>query len=138
MRQLTSGQPNEVWSFGGELEKILTSYLFVRERLRPYVRSLMQAAHETGAPVMRPLMYDFPNDPAAWSVEDSYMFGPDLLISPVMEPGATERTLYLPTGETWTDAHTGRQYQGGQTITVPAPLEIIPVMVRGEKKIRVW
>ena len=133
VRQLTSGQPNEVWSFGEENTPILTRYLFIRERLRPYIRRVMQEAHECGAPVMRPLFYEFPADKAAWQVEDCYMFGPDLLVAPVMELGARERVIYLPCGATWTDAFTGRTYAGGQTVTVPAPLDVIPVMLRDGK-----
>jgi alpha-D-xyloside xylohydrolase len=90
----------------------------------------MKDAHETGAPVMRPLYYDFPKDPSAAQVEDSYMFGPDLLVSPVMEPGVTERPVYLPGGSVWKDAYTGKEYRGGQTVIVPAPIHIIPVMIR--------
>ncbi|MBQ8201178.1 MAG: glycoside hydrolase family 31 protein [Clostridia bacterium] len=133
VRQLTSGQDNEVWSFGEENYPILTKYLFIRERLRPYTRQLMQDAHETGAPVMRPLFYDFPADGQAWKVEDCYMFGPDLLIAPVMEAGAAERRIYLPAGCTWKDAYTGKLYEGGQMVTVPAPIDVIPVMIRDGK-----
>ena len=90
----------------------------------------MKEASETGAPVMRPLFFDFPSDPACWNVEDSYMFGPDLLVSPVMEAGAQQRSVYLPAGCHWTDAYTHQTYEGGQTVTVPAPIDVIPVMVR--------
>lgn len=130
VRQLTSGQDNEVWSFGEDNYEILTKYLFIRERLRPYIRECMRAASDSGAPVMRPLFYDFPEDKACWNVEDSYMFGPDILVSPVMEAGAAERSIYLPAGTDWTDAYTKKVYEGGQTVTVPAPIDIIPVMVR--------
>ena len=133
IRQITSGQDNEVWSFGEENTPILCKYLFLRERLRPYVRQIMREAHETGAPVMRPLFYEFPKDKAAWQVEDCYLFGPDMLVAPVMEPGVTERRIYLPAGETWKDAYTGQVYEGGQTVTVPAPIDVIPVMLRGGK-----
>ncbi len=138
VRQLTSGQDNEVWSFGEDNYEILTKYLFIREKLRPYIRECMKAASETGAPVMRPLFYDFPEDKAAWKVEDSYMFGPDLLVSPVMEAGATERTIYLPAGSTWKDAYTGKTYEGGTTVTVPAPIDIIPVMIRDGKEYDIY
>ena len=133
VRQLTSGADNEVWSFGEDMEKLLTSFLFVRERIRPYVREIMQQAHDTGAPVMRPLFYDFPKDCKACQVSDSYMFGPDLLVSPVMEAGATQRRVYLPVGCTWKDAVTGQVYQGGNTVTVDAPLDIIPVFIRNNR-----
>lgn len=134
VRQLTSGQDNEVWSFGEDNYKILSKYLFIRERLRPYIRECMKTASETGAPVMRPLFYDFPEDKTCWETEDAYMFGPDLLVAPVMEAGATTRTIYLPKGASWTDANTKQVYEGGQTVTVPAPLDVIPVMIRDGKE----
>ena len=130
VRQLTSGQDNEVWSFGEENYEILKKFLFIRERLRPYVRDCMKNASETGAPVMRPVFFDFPADEMAWNVEDAYMFGPDLLVAPVMEAGATERSVYLPAGCQWTDACTKQVYKGGQFVTVPAPMDVIPVFFR--------
>ncbi|MBQ8639815.1 MAG: glycoside hydrolase family 31 protein [Lachnospiraceae bacterium] len=138
VRQLTSGQDNEVWSFGEDNYEILTKYLFIRERLRPYIRECMRAASETGAPVMRPLFFDFPQDSACWDVEDSYMFGPDLLVSPVMEAGAVTREIYLPAGTRWVDAYTKAVYEGGQRVTVPAPLGIIPVLVREGKEYDIY
>lgn len=138
VRQLTSGQDNEVWSFGEENYEILKKYLFVRERLRPYIRECMDLASSKGTPVMRPLFFDFYNDKTAWETEDEYMFGPDILVAPVMEEGMTERSVYLPAGATWTDAHTKKQYQGGQRVTVPAPIDIIPVFVRDGKELNVF
>ena len=136
--QITSGQPNELWSFGEDVEKILAKYLFLRERMRPYIREVMAETHGTGAPVMRPLFYGFPEDIEAWKVEDAYLFGPDVLVAPVMEKGARERTVYLPAGADWTDASTGAVYSGGQRVTVPAPLEIIPVFTRDGREITLW
>jgi alpha-D-xyloside xylohydrolase len=138
VRQLTSGRDNEVWSFGEDNYKILSKFLFIRERLRPYIRECMEAASEKGAPVMRPLFYDFPQDQKAWEIEDAYMFGPDLLVAPVMEEGVTARDVYLPEGASWTDANTGCRYDGGQTVTVPAPLDIIPVFVRDGKNYEIY
>lgn len=138
VRQLTSGQDNEVWSFGEENYEILKKYLFIRERLRPYIRSCMEQASRTGAPVMRPLFFDFPEDTTAWGVEDCYMFGPDLLVAPVMEAGAAERRVYLPEGCCWTDANTKQVYSGGQSVTVPAPIDIIPVFIREGKNYDIY
>lgn len=138
VRQLTSGQDNEVWSFGEENYRILSKYLFIRERLRPYIRECMRAASENGAPVMRPLFFDFPEDKSCWDVEDSYMFGPDLLVSPVMEAGASTREIYLPAGSRWMDAYTKNIYGGGQRITVCAPLDVIPVMIREGKEYDIY
>ncbi len=138
VRQLTSGQDNEVWSFGEDNYEILKKYLFIRERLRPYIRECMKAASESGAPVMRPLFYDFPEDKDSWEIEDAYMFGPDLLVAPVMEEGVTERTVYLPKGATWKDAYTKKIYEGGQRVTVPAPIDIIPVFMRDGKEYDIY
>lgn len=138
VRQLTSGQDNEVWSFGEDNYEILKKYLFIRERLRPYIRDCMKAASESGAPVMRPLFYDFPEDKDSWEIEDAYMFGPDLLVAPVMEAGVTERSVYLPKGAAWKDAYTKKTYEGGQRVTVPAPIDIIPVFMRDGKEFEIY
>lgn len=138
VRQLTSGQDNEVWSFGEDNYEILKKYLFIRERLRPYVRECMDAASEKGTPVMRPLFFDFKDDQKAWRIEDEYMFGPDLLIAPVMEANAQERTVYLPEGVCWTDAYTKKTYEGGQTVTVPAPIDIIPVFIKDGRSFDIY
>lgn len=138
VRQLTSGQDNEVWSFGEDNYEILKKYLFIRERLRPYIRDCMKAASESGAPVMRPLFYDFPEDKDSWEIEDAYMFGPDLLVAPVMEEGVTERSVYLPKGAAWKDAYTKKTYEGGQRVTVPAPIDIIPVFMCDGKEFEIY
>lgn len=138
VRQLTSGQDNEVWSFGEDNYEILKEYLFVRERMRPYIRECMKQASETGAPVMRPMFFDFPEDKVCWETEDQYMFGPDVLVAPVMEMGARQRSVYLPAGLSWTEAKTGKCYPGGSRVTVDAPLSVIPVFVREGKQIPIY
>jgi alpha-D-xyloside xylohydrolase len=130
VRQLTSGQDNEVWSFGEDNYEILKEFLFIRERLRPYIRECMKDAHEKGTPVMRPMFYDFSEDSASWNCTDQYMFGPDLIVAPIMEAGVTTRTVYLPKGSNWVDAKSKEHFEGGQTISVNAPIEIIPVFMR--------
>ena len=126
-----SGADNEVWSFGEEAYEICKKFLYLRERMKPYIREQMEQAHEKGTPVMRPLFYDFPQDERAWEVEDAYLFGPDVLVAPALHEGERERDVYLPVGETWRNAWTGDVYSGGQTIRVQAPLEEIPVFLRG-------
>ncbi len=138
VRQLTSGQDNEVWSFGEDNYEILKKFLFVRENLRDYIRGQMKLTSENGTPIMRPLFYDFPEDKAAYGAEDCYMFGDKLLVAPVMEEGASERMVYLPAGAKWTDANTKQTYDGGQWVTVPAPLDIIPVMIRDNAPLHVY
>lgn len=124
-----------MWSYGPDVYEILKDYLFLRERLRPYISRLMQEAHENGAPVIRPLFFEFPEDAASWECEDAYLFGPDLLVAPVMEADARSRSVYLPAGSTWTDAWTGKKTKGGQTVTADAPLERIPLFLRDEAKL---
>jgi alpha-D-xyloside xylohydrolase len=139
VRQPTSGWhtggPNEVWSFGDEAYGIIKELLFLRERLRLYVMAQMRLAQEQGVPPMRPLFFDFPGDEACWAVEDQFMFGPDLLVAPVLYEGARSREVYLPGGTTWTDAWTDETFDGGQRITVDAPLERIPLYLRGEARL---
>lgn len=125
-----SGGPNEVWSYGETVYGICRTYMEVREALRPYIEKTMLAAHEKGTPVIRPLFYDFPDDNAAWNNDTQYLFGSDLLVAPVMEAGKTAVDVYFPKGETWTNVWTGEQYAGGTTVTVPAPIETIPVFSR--------
>lgn len=138
VRQLTSGQDNEVWSFGEDNYEILKQFLFIRERLRPYIRACMKTASDKGEPVMRPMFFDFPKDAKCWELEDQYMFGPDLLVAPVMEAGMKERQVYLPEGTKWVDAYTKQSYEGGQVITTPTPLEVIPVMMREGKNYSIY
>ena len=126
-RVLNSGSDNEVWSFGEEAYPILVKYLNRREELRDYVRGLMKEAHEKGTPLLRGMFYAFPDDEKCAVMQDQYMFGSRYLVAPVMEAGVRERTLYLPEG-TWKDVETGKTYEGRQTITVPAPLDVIPVL----------
>lgn len=125
-----SGADNEVWSYSDEVYEICKKYLNLREALRPYITEQMKAAHEKGTPVMRPLFYDFPDDENAWKIEDAYMFGPKYLVAPVMEAGSRSRELYLPKGASWKHRESGTVYNGGQQISVDAPLDCIPVFER--------
>lgn len=129
-----SGADNEVWSFGEEVYEILQSYMWMRERMKPYITQVMAEAHEKGTPVMRPLFYEFPKDEQAWKVEDSYLFGPDLLIAPILEAGLRERQVYLPEGVNWIHIFTNKVYKGGQWITCAAPIEEIPIFQREGSK----
>lgn len=128
--QCRSGADNEVWSFGEENYEICKKYLLLREEMKPYIRTIMQEAHEKGTPVIRPLFYDFPNDKEAWEIEDEYMFGPKILVAPVLYAGKRQRDVYLPSGASWRNRWTNEVYTGGEKITVDAPLDIIPVFDR--------
>lgn len=128
-----SGADNEVWSFGDEAYDILKYYLNLREQMKEYISQLMLEAHEKGTPVMRTLFYEFPKDKKAWEIEDEYLFGPNILVAPVLNEGARERTLYLPKGAVWENYWTHEKISGGQTVCVNAPLEQIPLFLKKEK-----
>lgn len=125
-----SGADNEVWSFGDEVYEILRNLLFLRERLRPYIHQQMTVASEIGIPPMRPLFVDFPDDTVCETVDDQFMFGPNILVAPVLYEGARERQVYLPAASNWINAGTGTIHAGGQWMNVLAPLEMIPVFMR--------
>ena len=120
---------NEIWSYGSEMLTILTRYDRLRYRLLPYIYSIAwKTTHENYTP-MRALVLDFRDDPWVWNIGDQFLFGPALLISPVTEPGATSRHLYLPKAK-WYNFWTGETLEGGNAINVSAPLEQIPIFVR--------
>ena len=127
-----SGAANEVWSYGEEVYGICKKYLELRENLREYTRSLMAEAHEKGAPVMRTMFYEFPEDEICWQVEDQYLYGSRYLVAPVLEAGQTTRRVYLPKGCRWTAMEGGAVYEGGQWIDAACPLETMPVFVRAK------
>ena len=124
-----TGLPNELWSFGEETYRVLKRYTQLRCDLRPYLTEVMREASETGAPVMRPMFFEFPEDALCWSVDDAYMFGPKYLVAPVLQAGAVQREVYLPAGS-WRDLHSGEVLTGGRRIVAPAPIEVIPVYER--------
>ena len=131
---LFTGGNNEVWSFGEETYEILKKYMNIREKIRPYTRKLMRQAHEKGTPVMRTMFYEFPDDETCWELKDQYMFGSDLLIAPIVYENMTSRKVYLPKGAVWTNLHDGKQYEGGQFVLVDAPLDVIPVFSKNERR----
>lgn len=125
-----TGADNEIWSYGEENYQIMKKFIEIREMMRDYTRSLMAKAHETGAPVMRTMFYEFPEDTRTWELDTQYMYGSDILAAPIVEPHAMSRKVYLPSGCTWTNAHTGEILQGGQWIEAEASIDTIPVFLR--------
>ena len=127
---MPTGADNEIWSFGEEHTPILEKYIRFRETMRPYVRDLMAQAHELGRPVIRPMFYEFPQDKTCWELQDQYLFGPDLLVAPIVYEDTYERRVYLPRGVSWTLICDGSVYEGGQSVKVAADISQIPVFLR--------
>ena len=121
----------EPWNYGPEAQQIITDCLKEREQLRPYLKACAERISTEGYTLMRPLVFDFADDPEALQQKYEYMFGPELLISPVTEPGVKEWNTYLPKNKGgWKDQRTGLVYEGGQTVTTPVDKAHIPVFVR--------
>lgn len=129
-----SGAENEVWSYGDDIYEICKKYMLLREKMRPYIRSVMKEAHEKGTPVMRPLFYDFPNEKKAWNISDEYMFGPDILVCPILYEEQRRREVYLPNG-TWRDLNNGNLINGSCSFEYEAPIEYIPVFIKAESDV---
>ncbi|MFW5789134.1 MAG: TIM-barrel domain-containing protein [Spirochaetota bacterium] len=119
----------EPWAFGPEVLHAVRSLIGLRYQLLPYVYTLMEEATRTGAPVMRPLAWEFPGDRRAEDRADSFMLGPALLVAPVRERGVQERSVYLPSGA-WIDVWGGTRVAGPTTVVADAPLDRLPLFVR--------
>ena len=121
----------EPWNYGDEAKQIIANCLKEREQLRPYIEACAERVSREGYTLMRPLIFDFADDETALRQSCEYMFGPELLISPVTEPGVTEWRTYLPKQKGgWTEIHTGKHYDGGQNVTTEVSKAYIPVFKR--------
>lgn len=98
--------------------------------MAPYLRALSDEAVATGLPVQRPLFLHFPDDPATYALQESYLYGADLLVAPVIQPGLERWSTYLPAGTDWVEVWTGGMHAGGQIVTVDAPLGKPPLFYR--------
>ena len=122
--------PREPWRFGDEALRIFRIYARLRSRLIPYLVSYGWKASEDGVPLMRPMVMEFPDDPAGYAFDLQYCLGRELLVSPVVREDSLV-TTYLPRGR-WTDWWTGAVHEGPATIRRQVPLEELPLYVRDE------
>jgi alpha-glucosidase len=118
------------WAHGPEVEAICRHYAELRYRLLPYTYTLAWQAHTQGLPLMRPLVLNYPDDPRVWTLGHEFLWGDDLLVAPVTREGATAWPVYLPAGD-WYDFWTAEHHSGPGGITAPAPLDRLPLFVRG-------
>jgi alpha-glucosidase len=122
---------NEPWMYP-EATPAIVGMMQMRRVLQPMLHDLLWRHHAHYEPVSRPLWLDFPDDPRAWDDGDAHLLGPDLLVAPVMDAGATTVTTYLPSGATWYDIRDDRAYAGGADVALPAPLSGLPPMLARE------
>jgi alpha-glucosidase len=129
------GEVNTPWLHPEALESIRAAIRF-RYRLMPYLYTLFRRAALLGEPLLRPLFYEFEDDPRAFADCDEFMFGPDLLVANVVEPGMRELRVYLPRGaDGWYDFHGGAYHEPGSEVVVAAPLDRIPMFMRARAMI---
>lgn len=120
---------NELWSFD-KVEPILVNYDRLRYRLMPYIYSLAWKVTSEDYTIQRPLVMDWRTDPKTWNLGDEFMFGPFILVSPVLKADVNKRSVYLPAAAQWYDFWTGKSLHGSQEIEADAPLERMPLFVR--------
>lgn len=123
------GSVTSPWMYPHAIPTVLATIQF-RYALVPYLYQLLRAARDAYEPPLRPTFYDFEEDPHTWLPTDDFMCGPALLVANVMEEGGRRRHVYLPLngGRGWYDYHEGTHHEGGQTISLAAPLHRIPLL----------
>jgi alpha-D-xyloside xylohydrolase len=126
----STGDPNEVWSFGDEAYEVIRGLLAFRERIRPYLQEQMDLATSDGLPPVRPLWFAYPDDESARGVDDQFLLGTDLLAAPIVHAGAIERTVYFPSGDDWRDVWSGMVFAGGSFAEIAAPIDRFPLFER--------
>jgi alpha-D-xyloside xylohydrolase len=127
---LVGGRHTPWYDYSPRMTEVTREQVAQHHDFIPYTRSLMFEATRTGAPVMRPLVFSYPTDPKVATLGDQFLYGPELLVAPVVEEGKTSRPVYLPAGR-WVDYHDRHTVvAGGKTISADAPLERIPVYAR--------
>jgi alpha-D-xyloside xylohydrolase len=120
---------NELWTYD-QVYPALLAIDQLRYRLLPYIYSLAWKVTSEDATIQRPLVMDFREDRATWEIGDEFLFGPEILVSPVLREHATARTVYLPASTGWFDFWTGERVAGGAEVSVAAPIGRIPLNVR--------
>lgn len=124
-----SGAVQEPWAFSQEVEDYIRRFIETRYQLLPYLRNLFWENLRTGAPIMRPLVWDYPDDEFAADVDDEFLFGRDILVAPVVKRGQTERAVYLPQG-LWHPFGGGAPLEGGKLHKVSFGLGDVPAFIR--------
>ncbi|MTV83296.1 TIM-barrel domain-containing protein [Secundilactobacillus folii] len=125
----TDNTVTEPWTYPG-YTKYIRDAIKLRYNLVPYFYSLLYEASTTGAPIMRPLVYEFQDDPKVSEESFEFMLGSSILVANVLDKGQTEKSIYLPSGCSWYDLKTAKYYDGGQTIKLPVDLSSIPMFLR--------
>lgn len=119
----------EPWAFGKETMTSIKKYIELRYRFLPYIYTLFYESEQTGVPVVRPLVMEYPKDEKTYQCSDQFLVGSQLLIAPILRPGQTHRAVYLPEGD-WYDFWTEEKYVGGRHYLVEADIDTLPIFVK--------
>ena len=119
----------EPWAFGTVTQRIVKDMIDLRYSLLPYNYTMAHESYDCGIPIARPLVMEYPDDPNVAGESSAYMWGDDFLVAPVVQPGQSTQTFYLPQGK-WIDFWSDQVYNGGTTVTVPAPIDEVPLLVK--------
>jgi alpha-glucosidase len=130
-------RPQEPWAFGEPYESHIREMLLLRQRLLPYLYTLFEEAHRTGAPILRPLLFEFPDDVATYAADDEFLVGSALLVAPIARRGQEYRHVYLPRG-TWVHYWSGERFVGPAYVLVHAPLGQPPMYARANTPLPLW
>jgi len=125
----TDATTTEPWMYPDAMDTVRALFA-LRETLKPIIAVALAEFRQNYIPAVRPVFYDFPDDPQAWADTDDFLLGRDLLVTPVVEPGAEQRTVRLPRGADWLDPWTGDRHPGGTTIALDAPFDRPPYLKR--------
>lgn len=121
----------EPWRYSSDTQRIITDFIKLRYKLMPYILECARKVSDEGYTMMRPMLFDFPEDKEALLQETQFMFGPKYLVCPVLEEGVSSVRVYLPANEGgWDDFWNGTHYEGGRYVDTGVSLETIPVFVR--------
>lgn len=125
----------EPWAFDKMTEDINRKYIKLRYSLLPYLYDCMKICEDTGIPVMKPLILNYEADKETYEINDEFLFGDNILVSPVLEQGKDKKMVYLPNGDKWIDFWDNKEYDGGQYIIKDAPIDICPIFVKASSVI---
>ncbi len=127
----------EPWVFGEPYESVCRKMIKLRQRLLPYLYTLFEECHRTGAPILRPLLFEYPEDETTYNADDEFLLGSALLVAPISRPGIEHRHVYLPQG-TWFHYWTGERFDGPAHILAHAPLGEPALYFRANTAVPMW
>jgi alpha-glucosidase len=134
---MKSTRRQEPWAFGEPYESVCRKMIKLRQRLLPYLYTLFEECHRTGAPILRPLLFEYPDDETTYTMDDEFLVGNALLIAPISRPGIEHRHVYLPQG-TWFHFWSDEKYEGPAHVLTHAPLGEPAIYVRANTSVPLW